>query len=228
MPSAVERLGERTGREGVGARVDLLDLELLRRGVAGLLGLDDPLDLPVGVADHPAEGARVVELGGHHRRGGARVAVGGEQARDRLGVEQRGVAGEDEHGLRVADHVDRGPQGAAGAVGLGLHDRLGAVGQRGPERSRSGETITQIRPAPASRAATIGQAIIGRPQTSCRTLGTDECIRVPWPAAMISAVGSVHPESVYSSRSGTMYRERCRLAKRGAAFNQLCPARVTS
>ena len=50
---------------------------------------------------------------------------------------------------------------------------------RASEMSRSGETITQTRPAPASCAASIGQATIGRPQTSCRTLGTDECIRVP-------------------------------------------------
>ena len=56
------------------------------------------------------------------------------------------------------------------------------------ERSWSGETITQTRSAPASRAARMGQAIIGRPQTSCRTLGTAERIRVPCPAAMIRAV----------------------------------------
>ena len=34
-----------------------------------------------------------------------------------------------------------------------------------PEMSRSGETITAIRPAPASRAASIGQATRARPQT---------------------------------------------------------------
>jgi hypothetical protein len=56
--------------------------------------------------------------------------------------------------------------------------------------SRSGETITQTRRAPASRAAMTGQAIIGRPQTSCRTFGLAERMRVPWPAAMITAVGA--------------------------------------
>ena len=66
------------------------------------------------------------------------------------------------------------------------HQPFGSAG----ERSRSGETITQTRPAPASRAARIGQATIGRPQTSCSTLGRDECMRVPWPAAMINAVGA--------------------------------------
>ncbi len=48
-----------------------------------------------------------------------------------------------------------------------------------PEMSRSGETITAIRPAPASFAAAIGQTTIALPQTGCRTLGTADFIRVP-------------------------------------------------
>ncbi len=63
------------------------------------------------------------------------------------------------------------------------------------ERSRSGETITETLPAPASRAAMTGQAIIGRPQIGCSTFGTDERIRVPSPAAMISTVGPLTSES---------------------------------
>ena len=66
---------------------------------------------------------------------------------------------------------------------------------RAAERSWSGETITQTRSAPASRAAWMGQATIGRPQTSCRTLGVSDRIRVPWPAAMIKAVGALTPEA---------------------------------
>ena len=66
---------------------------------------------------------------------------------------------------------------AAGAIGLGLTIVSVPLG-RAAERSRSGETITQIRPAPASRAASIGQATIGRPQISCMTLGTAERMRV--------------------------------------------------
>ncbi len=63
------------------------------------------------------------------------------------------------------------------------------------EMSRSGETITQMRSAPACRAARMGQATIGRPQISCRTFGTDERMRVPWPAAMIRAVGAFTPKA---------------------------------
>src|SRR4051794_1486988 len=57
------------------------------------------------------------------------------------------------------------------------------------ERSRAGEMITHTRSAPASRAASTGQATIGRPHTECSIFGTDERIRVPSPAAMISTVG---------------------------------------
>src|SRR5919204_744741 len=57
------------------------------------------------------------------------------------------------------------------------------------DRSRSGETITHTRSAPASRAARTGQATIGRPHTGCSIFGTDESMRVPSPAAMIRTVG---------------------------------------
>ena len=57
-------------------------------------------------------------------------------------------------------------------------------------RSWVGETITTIRPAPASRAARTGQAIMGLPHTGCRTLGIEERMRVPSPAAMIRTVGA--------------------------------------
>src|SRR5213078_4301226 len=51
------------------------------------------------------------------------------------------------------------------------------------------ETITHTRSAPASRAARTGQATIGRPHTWWRTLGTEERMRVPSPAAMMRTVG---------------------------------------
>jgi hypothetical protein len=57
--------------------------------------------------------------------------------------------------------------------------------------SRSGEVTTATRPAPASRAAMIGQETSARPQIGCRTLGIAERIRVPWPAAMIRTVGAL-------------------------------------
>ena len=94
-----------------------------------VLGLDDALDVAVGVADDAAVGAGVVELDGHHGRAGVGGAVRLEQRGDDLGVDQRVVAGEDDDGVGVADDVVRGAHGAAGAVGLGLDDGLGALGQ---------------------------------------------------------------------------------------------------
>ena len=49
----------------------------------------------------------------------------------------------------------------------------------------AGETTTTTSSAPASRAAVSTQASIGAPQTSCRTLGRWERMRVPSPPAMM-------------------------------------------
>ena len=96
-----------------------------------VLGLDDPLDVAGVVADDAAVGAGVVELDGHHGRTRLGGAVGLEQGGDDLGVDQRVVAGEDDDGVGVADDVVGGADRAAGAVGLGLDDGLGALGQAG-------------------------------------------------------------------------------------------------
>jgi hypothetical protein len=128
-----EGVGERLGVECVGARVDLPDRELLRGRVAGCLGLDDPLDVALRAPDNPPIGARIVHLSRHHGRGGAGIAVRGDQLADDPGGDQRVIAGEDEDGVGVAHHVAGRPQGAAGAIGFGLDDRLNAVGEGGGE-----------------------------------------------------------------------------------------------
>ena len=100
------------------------------------------------------------------------------------------IAREDHDRLRLANHVGGGAERAARAVGLGLHDRLGPVRER---RGRCRGPARRSRRPGAHRpraAAMTGQAIIGRPQTSCRTFGLAERMRVPWPAAMITAVGA--------------------------------------
>ena len=118
-----------------------------------------------------------------------RLAVASTRSAISSGGDQRVVAVQDDHGVGVA-HQRRAPRGPRRRCRRAAAARRSRC-PRGapPERSRSGETITQTRSAPASRAASIGQAIIGRPQTGCRTLGTDERIRVPSPAAMIRTVG---------------------------------------
>ena len=54
-----------------------------------------------------------------------------------------------------------------------------------------GETMATTRPTPASRAATIGQATIARPQTGCSIFGRLERMRVPSPAAITSTRGDL-------------------------------------
>ena len=63
------------------------------------------------------------------------------------------------------------------------------------EMSSPGETIAATRPAPASRAARIGQATIGRPQTGCSIFGRLERMRVPSPAAMTRTRGELTARS---------------------------------
>ena len=58
-------------------------------------------------------------------------------------------------------------------------------------RSTPGEPITTTASAPASWAAMTGQATIGLPQISCRTLGVADFIRVPCPAAITTALKEV-------------------------------------
>ena len=105
------------------------------------------------------------------------------------------VAGEDDHGLGVADQLDRRPQGAAGPVGLGLDDGLDALGQARRRDRAAGRRSPRPCPAPAARAARIGQATIGRPQTGCSIFGSEERIRVPSPAARTRTRGELTPES---------------------------------
>src|SRR6202035_3339311 len=55
----------------------------------------------------------------------------------------------------------------------------------------SGESTTTTLPAPASSAAYTGHSTIGLPHSSCRTFGTFERMRVPWPAARIRTIGEL-------------------------------------
>jgi hypothetical protein len=57
-------------------------------------------------------------------------------------------------------------------------------------RSRFGPSTTTTFAAPAASAAASGHAISGRPQSGCSTLGTEERIRVPSPAARMTTVGA--------------------------------------
>ncbi len=118
---------QRAGVEQVQARVDLADRHLRLGGVAGHLRLDHAVHAAAGVPHHAAVAARVGEL--HRRDRRPRVAVTGDQRLDRLGGEQRHVAVDDERRCARIDQAGGGHDGAAGAVGLGLHGDLDALGQ---------------------------------------------------------------------------------------------------
>ena len=86
--------------EGVEADVDLPHLAFGGRGVAVL---DDPVQLALGIPNHPAVGARGVFDRGQGGRC-SRAAMRGGQQLDGLGPDQRPVSVEDQH-IPFPEHV---------------------------------------------------------------------------------------------------------------------------
>ena len=111
----------------------------------------------------------------------APVSLWVERSPSMISADIRGGPGEDDNGLGIADEIERRAQGPTRAVWLRLGDGLDAIREGRAEMSRSGDTIAAILPAPAARAARIGQATIGRPQTGWSIFGSEERMRVPHP-----------------------------------------------
>ena len=131
--------------------------------------------------------------------------MGLEQAGDRRGRDQRHVAGEDEHGLALLDQLParRGSRRRCRRPRAARPSRRPRAGRR---RGRvPGETIAATRPAPASRAARIGQATIARPQTGCSIFGVEERIRVPSPGRHDEDQGGAHlPDRIGAKRAASL------------------------
>ena len=136
----VERRPERLRAEHVDGRVRLADRELLR---ARVRGLDDGDEVALLVADDAAVAADLV---GHEREDGGRRA-GGSMGVDERGEElrrqERCVAREDEHLVRVPDRLARRANGVARPERTLLHrdrqpvERVGGV-RRGDDDERLG------------------------------------------------------------------------------------------
>ena len=89
-----QRAAQHTGLHHIHRGVDLTDLQLIGCGV---LLLHDLGDLTVGAAHHSAVPARVGEVRGEHGDGVAIGLVRLEQRGQRAGIQQRHIAGEDDH-----------------------------------------------------------------------------------------------------------------------------------
>ena len=121
------------------------------------------------------------------------------------------VAGEDEDGLGS-------PRSAAGAARIAPPVPSGSgwttvsvPSGRPAEMSCCGETIAATRPAPASRAARIGQATIGRPQTGCSIFGSER--------AHAGALAGRHDQDQRRTHPGIVVRTgRARAALRSLGF----------
>src|SRR3954451_15870704 len=71
---------------------------------------------------------------------------------------------------------------------------------------RFGLSTTTTLPAPACCAAATGHRISGRPHSGCRTLGSEERMRVPSPAARMTTVGAGTARIVVSESGGLTLR----------------------
>ena len=120
---------QRAAVERVHAGVDLADLELLGRRVAGRLGLGHAQHRAVAVADDAPVGARLVELHRRHRGRRAAALVRLDQGLERLGGEQRDVAVDDHDRRRRIEQRGGGRHGVARALRLLLDRDLDALGQ---------------------------------------------------------------------------------------------------
>ena len=129
-----EHLAQGIAVEGEDPGVDLVDRQLPRCRVGGLLGLDDGLDAALRVADDAAVGRRVLEHHRDHRRGGPPLAVRPDELGDRVRRDQRHVAVQHDDG-RARLHLPHARlDRATGAVGLRLHRQRDAVRQLALER----------------------------------------------------------------------------------------------
>ena len=187
-----QRVEQARAVERVDPGVDLADRELLGRRVAlAALGLDDAAR-----RCPPCRGARARTGPGRRApswpscprrrspRGPSTSCV------DRLGGDQRHVAGEDHDGRLGVDVLAGRGDRAAGAVRLAPGRRARRPRADGPPAAASGCRRRRPCPAPASSAAATGHRISGRPHSGCRTLGSLERMRVPSPAARMTTVGA--------------------------------------
>ena len=108
-PDLLERDAQRGRLEREQPGVDLANVELELARVARRLGLDHPLDRPVGRSDDAAVAARVVEHDRRDRAGRTGAGVVLDEAVKRRGSDQRHVAVDHDHGFRARDRWDRGP-----------------------------------------------------------------------------------------------------------------------
>ncbi len=125
----VERVEQRAAVEAVQAGVDLADGQLGLRRVAGRLRLHHALHPALRVAHDAAVARRVLELHRGERGGGLRGRVRLDEARDRLGGDQRHVAVDDHDGRAAVDVARRGGDGVPRAARLLLDGDLDAVGE---------------------------------------------------------------------------------------------------
>ena len=188
---AGQGLGQGAGVEGVGAGVDLADRELRRRRRRRRLS-----PRPRARTSPPRRAPRVRRSRGRRARSSAssprRPADRWASSRPAMSsAEISGWSPERTRTVSLSSISGRAARIAPPVPSASGWTTVSVPSGRPAERSCPGETIAATRPAPASRAARIGQATIGRPQTGCSIFGRLERMRVPAPAAMTRTRGEL-------------------------------------
>ena len=185
-----QRRQQRRAGKGVYGDIDLFDLELVGCCILRPLGLHDLLHGAVLGADHAPVAGGVVKRSGEDRRRRAGVSCWA-RARDAMvsgmisGTSPASTTTEASWSM-CATCAAR----SASAVPSACSWTTLTTSSPSSDFSGSpGASTTTILAAPAVLAAATTQPIIGSPQTSCRSLGVFERIRVPWPAARMTTTG---------------------------------------
>ena len=145
-----------------------------------MLGLDDALDRSVGGTDDPPVPRRVKVLGGQQRGRRPLRPVGRHQLADQPGRLQRDVAREHDDGA-AGDRIAGGDTAAPVPSPSRCSATATPSGSLGHTVAGAGYGHDLV--GTALRAASTTHCTIGLPHTGCSTLGSDERIRVPFPAA---------------------------------------------
>ena len=125
-------------------------------------------DPAVGVAHDAAVAVRIVELGGEHGRGRARLAVLLEQPAQRAGLEQRHVGVEQQHGAGLARPAPARPAAARGpcrAAATARRTRASGAIRRARRARRRRRGRRRARSMSASSRSTVRStcSMSGRP-----------------------------------------------------------------
>ena len=137
--------------------------------------------------DRPAASPRPATAAAVRRRSASRRASGSGGHERRVAEQHQEIADIAVGRQTAGEGAEPGADRVAGAERRILHDALRRRDETARPRPCRGPITTTVAAGASGRSASSTCAIIGRPATWCRTLGSADFIRVPLPAARMMA-----------------------------------------